>query len=172
MKNLRIGFSLYGLLVTALQSLPNIIWALFPPALNRLEGNASSVPFIEYGEHILGVSIVIMLLFLVRRGQEKYESKLSYPSLCQNSNRNGHKYVPKNGFAVAAFAAIGLYWAFWVFYFCGAQPDAAIYAGVVLPPIAFFCAGVAERVYPISAASAAFAAFHVLVALENFPIGG
>ena len=56
MKNLRIGFSLYGLIIVALQALPNIIWALFPPSVNSLEGNASSVLVIEYGEHILGVA--------------------------------------------------------------------------------------------------------------------
>jgi hypothetical protein len=150
MKNLRMGFSLYGALVVALQSLPNIVWALFPPAVNRLAGNASSVPFIEYGEHILGVSVVILLLFLVRRGQEKR--------------------LPKNGFARAAFVAIGLYWAFWACYFCGVQPDFAIYAGVILPPSAFFCSGLAEKVYPVSAASAVFLAFHLVTALENFPL--
>ena len=52
MKKLRIGFSLYGLPIALLQALPNIVWALFPPAVNTLEGNASSIPFIEYGEHI------------------------------------------------------------------------------------------------------------------------
>ena len=47
MKDLHTGFCLYGLIITALQAIPNIIWALFPPAVNSLEGNASSVPFIE-----------------------------------------------------------------------------------------------------------------------------
>jgi hypothetical protein len=152
MKNLRIRLSLYGLLIVALQSLPNIIWALFPPAVNPLEGNASSVPFIEYGEHILGVSIVILLIFLVQRGQEKT--------------------LPKGKTAIIAYAAIGLYWLCWVLYFCTIQPLPVIYAMVVLPPIAFFCAGLAEKAYPVSAISTAFAVFHLLVAFENFPIGG
>ena len=90
MKNLRLGFSPYGLLIATLQLLPNIIWALFPPALNRLEGNASSVPFIEYGEHILGVTIVILLVFLVNRTQTRI--------------------IPRNSFTIASFAAIALYW--------------------------------------------------------------
>jgi hypothetical protein len=152
MKNLRIGVSLYGLIIAALQALPNIVWALFPPTVNTLEGNVSSIPFIEYGEHILGVAIVILLLFLVRKGQEKQ--------------------IPKGGFAVASFAAIALYWLCWIAYFCAVQPLPVIYAMVILPPVAFFCAGVAEKVYPISAASAVFLAFHLVVALENFPIFG
>lgn len=150
MKNLRIGFSLYGLIIAALQILPNIVWALFPPKVNSLEGNASSVPFIEYGEHILGVAIIILLLFLVRRGQEKS--------------------LPKNKSAIVGYAAIGLYWVCWILYFCSVQPLPVIYAMVVLPPLAFFCAGIAEKVYPISAVSAAFVVFHLLVALENFPL--
>ena len=151
MNNLRIGFSLYGLIIVALQSLPNIVWLLFPPSVNLLEGNASSVPVIEYGEHILGVAIVILLLFLVQRGQEKT--------------------LPKNKTAIAAYTAIGLYWICWILYFCAIQPLPIIYAMVVLPPIAFFCAGVAEKVYLISGVSAVFLTFHLLVALENFPIG-
>ena len=150
MKKLRIGFSLYGLIIVALQALPNIVWALFPPLVNRLEGNASSIPFVEYGEHILGVAIVILLLFLVRRGQEKK--------------------IPKTKFSLIGFGAIALYWLCWILYFCAVQPLAVIYAMVVLPPIAFFCVGIAEKVYPISLASALFLGFHLTVALENFPI--
>ena len=150
MKNLRIGSSLYGLIIVLLQALPNIIWALFPPAVNSLEGNASSIPFIEYGEHILGISIVVLLAFLVCKGQEKI--------------------IPKNGFTITAFVAIALYWLCWVLYFCAIQPLPMIYAMVILPPVAFFCAGVAERVYPISAVSVVFLGFHIAVAMENFPI--
>jgi hypothetical protein len=150
MKGLRVGFSLYGLLVVVLQSFPNIIWALFPPSVNSLEGNASSRPFVEYSEHVLGVAIVILLLVLVRREHERT--------------------LPRNKTAIIAYTAIGLYWACWALYFCAVQPLPLIYAMVLLPPIAFFCAGLAERVYPISITSAAFAVFHLLVALENFPI--
>jgi hypothetical protein len=150
MKNLRIGFSLYGLIIVILQALPNVIWALFPPTVNSLDGNASSVPVIEYGEHILGVIIVILLIFLVVRGQEKS--------------------IPKNRFTVVAFAAIALYWLCWALYFRAVQPLPVIYAMVILPPIVFFSAGVAEKVYVVCVVSALFMILHLLVALENFPI--
>jgi len=152
MKNLRLRFSYFGALVVALQALPNILWALFPPAVNRLEGNASSVPFIEVGEHILGVAIVILLLFLVNK---------TVPNRL-------HRGAP----AIVSYTAIALYWLCWALYFAGAQPNVVIYAMVALPPVAFFCAGLAEKVWPISAASAAFLVFHMLVALENFPFFG
>ena len=150
MKNLRIRFSAYGLLITALQSLPNIVWALRPPTPNALAGNASSVPFIEYGEHVLGVAIVVMLLFLVNETQTQK--------------------MPKSGWTAAGFCAIALYWGCWALYFAGVQPVPVIYAMVILPPVAFFSAGAAEKVWPISSASAIFLVFHLLVALENFPV--
>ncbi|MDR1152261.1 MAG: hypothetical protein LBK72_07280 [Bifidobacteriaceae bacterium] len=152
MSNLRIGISLYGLSIVVLQALPNILWRLFPPSVDSLDGNSSSVPFIEYGEHILGVVTVVTLVILIQRGHEKE--------------------FPRGKAAIAAYAAIGLYWLCWALYFCEVQPLFVIYAMVVLPPIAFSCAGLAERVFPVSILSAVFAVFHVVVCLENFPIGG
>lgn len=151
MKNIRYGFSLYGLLIVTLQSLPNIIWALWPPNPNALAGNASSVLFIEYAEHILGVTTVVLLLFLVNKTQTPK--------------------IPHGNWTVAGFMAIALYWLCWVLYFAGIQPNPVIYAMVILPPVAFFSAGAAEKIWPISAVSAVFLVFHLLVALENFPLG-
>jgi len=150
-KNIVIRFSHYGLLIVALQSLPNIIWALWPPTPNALEGNASSMPFIEYGEHILGVAVVVLLLFLVNKTQTQK--------------------IPHGSWTIAGFIAIALYWLCWVLYFAGIQPNPVIYAMVILPPVAFFNAGVAEKIWPISAVSAVFLVFHLLVALQNFPLG-
>jgi len=150
MKNLRLRFSYYGALIVATQALPNIIWALFPPAQNRLEGNVSSLPFIEYGEHILGVMIVVLLLFLINK---------TVPNRL-------HRSAP----AIISYIAIALYWLCWGFYFAGVQGNIVLYPMVILPPVAFFCAGLAGKVWPTSAASAVFLVFHMLVALENFPI--
>jgi len=150
MKNLRIRFSVYGALIVALQALPNILWALFPPVPNRLAGNASSVPFIEYGEHMLGVAIVVLLFFLV--------------------NKTVPQKIHRSAPAIVGFAAIALYWLCWVLYFAGIQSNAVLYSMVLLPPVAFFCAGLAQKVWPVSAASAMFLAFHITVALENYPL--
>ena len=152
MKNLRLGFSPFGFIIVILQAIPNIVWALFPPSLNTLEGNASSIPFIEYGEHILGVAIVVLLLLAVSREQGKT--------------------IPMNRYSKIAFLAIALYWCCWILYFCAYQPLSVIYAMVILPPIAFFCAGLAEKVYPISVVSVLFLLFHLAVAMKNFPIAG
>jgi len=152
MKNLRLRFSPYGFVIVALQSLPNILWALAPPTPNALEGNASSIPFIEFGEHFLGVLTVIMLLFLVNKLQART--------------------IPMNGWTITSFVAIALYWLCWALYFAGIQPNLLLYAMCVLPPVAFFSAGIAGKVWPISAASVIFLAFHLAVAFENYPIGG
>ncbi len=150
MKNLRVGFSMFGFIIAALQLLPNILWALFPPAVNRLEGNASSIPFIEYGEHVLGVAIVVLLMFLTNRTQKK---KMPYGPLF-----------------LVSLSTVGLYWLCWILYYCAFQPLPVIYAMVILPPAAFFFAGAAEKVYPISVASILFVTFHLAVAFENFPL--
>ena len=150
-KALAFRFSPFGALLVAAQSLPNVLWALFPPDLNRLDGNASSILFIEYGEHILGVAIVILMVLLVNTART--EKLLS-------------------GWAIAAYAVVALYWVCWVFYFAEIQPNLVIYAMVVLPPVAFALAGINKGVWPISLAAALFLVFHLLVALENFPLGG
>ena len=152
MKNLRIQFSMYGLLIAALQALPNVIWALWPPEKNPLAGNTSPVPFIEYGEHILGIAIIVLLVFLVNKSQARG--------------------IPKSRWTVVCFAAIELYWLCWMLYFTGVQPLLVIYAMVILPPVAFFSAGISKKVWLISVASALFLVFHLLVILENFPIYG
>ena len=149
-RKLRIGFSWFGLLIVVLQASPNVIWLFYPPTPDRLAGNASSVPLIEYGEHALGVLIVLMLLFLI--------------------NKSTPNRVHRTSPAVVAYTAIGLYWFCWGLYFAGFQPNPVIYAMVILPPVAFFCAGIAAKVWPIWLTSMLFAGFHALVALENFPI--
>ncbi|MCK9524572.1 MAG: hypothetical protein M0R49_01410 [Limnochordia bacterium] len=150
MKNVRMGFSKFGFLVAFLQLLPNIVWALFPPEPNILTANASLQPFLEYGEHILGVSIVIMLMFLV--------------------GGNDQRLIPRGKPTILALGAILLYWVCWILYYAGMQGNVVIYSMVVLPPIAFFLAGIAKRVSIISIAAMLFVVFHILVTLENFPL--
>ena len=149
MKNLRVRFSPYGFLIVLLQALPNIAWVLYPPTPNALAGNVSSIALVEYGEHILGVLIVVLLLFLVNQAQTR---------------------VPRSAWAIAGFICIALYWGCWALYFAGIQPKPLIYAMVLLPPVAFFSVGVAEKVWPIPVASALFLLFHLAVALENYPL--
>ena len=150
MKSIRIHFSMYGLLIAILQAAPNIIWALWPPAKNALKGNVSSIAFIEYGEHILGVAIIILLVFLVSTSQAKG--------------------LPKSRWTSVSFITVALYWLCWMLYFAGVQPIPVIYTMVVLPPVTFFSAGISKKVWLISVAAAVFLVFHLLVALENFPI--
>lgn len=149
-KNLRIRLSFYGLLIVSLQLLPNVIWALFPPTINRLQGTASSILIIEYGEQISRVAIIVLLLFLV--------------------NKTVPNVIHRNRPALVGFIAIALYWVFWVLYFNGIQPNAVIYAMVILPGVAFFSAGLAAKVWPVLAASVAFIVFHLLMTLKSFPI--
>lgn len=148
--NLRVRFSAFGATVAAAQLFPNLLWALFPPSPNRLAGNVSSSPFIEYGEHILGVLVVVLLVLVV-------------------NNKADHAAF--FGFwGWMAYGLIGAYWVFWALYFCGLQQNAVLYALVVLPPGGFICAGFFKKVLLIPAVGFVFLIFHLLVALENFPL--
>jgi len=150
MKNLRIQFSLYGLLIAVLQILPNVIWALWPPSPNALKGNVSSVTFIEYGERILGIVIIVLLILLVSTSQARG--------------------IPKGKWTTISITTTALYWLCWMLYFAGVQPLPAIYAMVVLPPVTFFGAGVSKKVWLISVTSLVFLAFRLIMTFENFPI--
>ncbi|HKM43433.1 MAG TPA: hypothetical protein VJZ70_05530 [Limnochordia bacterium] len=150
MKSIRLGFSKFGFLVAFLQLLPNIVWVLFPPEPNILTANASLKPFLEYGEHVLGISIVIMLMFLV--------------------GGNDQRLIPRGKPTTLALGAILLYWVGWILYYAGMQGNVVIYSMVVLPPVAFFFAGWAKKTPAISIAAMLFVVFHVLVTLENFPL--
>ena len=66
------------------------------------------------GKHILGVSIVIMLLFLVSQNGET-------------------SIIPKTPLCAIALGALALYWACWVLYYAGIQHNFIIYAMVILP---------------------------------------
>ena len=72
------------------------------------------------------------------------------------------------GALIVAYFVIAFYWGCWVLYFAGVQTDLVIYSMVVLPPLVFFSAGVAEKVWPIPITAIVFLVFHLLVALENF----
>jgi len=52
----------------------------------------------------------------------------------------------------------------------GWQSSFIIYSLVILPPAAFFFAGLAKRVLPITIASLVFLVFHFAVTLESFPL--
>lgn len=150
MKDVRLGFSRFGFLVAVLQLLPNVIWVLLPAEPNILTTNASVKPFLEYGEHMLGVAIIMMLLFLV--------------------GETDRELIPRGRTATFAFGAILLYWFCWILYYAGMQGNLVLYSMVVLPPVAFFLAGLAKKVSIISVTALLFVVFHVLVTLENFPL--
>lgn len=95
--------------------------------------------------------MVVMLLFLVNKTQTQS--------------------IPHGGWMVASFLSIALYWLCWVVYFAGTQPTPMIYAMVILPPVAFLCAGAAEKIWPIPLTSAVFLVFHRKFLISSTPAG-
>lgn len=67
MKNYVLGFSLMGLILYALQLLPNIIWMLAPPANNVLTENSSAYPILNIIEQVFGIMTVALLILLINK---------------------------------------------------------------------------------------------------------
>ena len=64
-------FSKYGFLDAELKQLPNVLWVLFQPAKHPLAGSRSSLPGLEFGVHVLGFALVVMLICLVYRWESE-----------------------------------------------------------------------------------------------------
>lgn len=116
LRHVTLGFSKFGFLVAVLQLLPNVLWVLFPPAQDPLAGSRSSLPGLEFGEHVLGIALVVMLIFLVSR-------------------RESEPLIPAGLCGKVSLGAIALYWLGWACYFLGWQSSFIIYSLVILPPL-------------------------------------
>jgi hypothetical protein len=62
-----IAFSLAGLLLYALQLLPNIIWLAMPPASDVLKHNSSSHAAVNLVEQVFGIATVALLIIVITR---------------------------------------------------------------------------------------------------------
>ena len=62
-----ITFSLAGLLLYALQLLPNIIWLAIPPANNVLKHNSSPHAVLNLVEQVFGIATVALLIIVINR---------------------------------------------------------------------------------------------------------
>jgi len=63
----RFGFSITGLVLYALQLLPNILWMLAPPANDMLAANSSPYPIFNILEQVFGILTVVLLVLLINK---------------------------------------------------------------------------------------------------------
>ena len=110
-----IAFSLAGLLLYALQLLPNIIWLAMPPANDVLKHNSSSHAAVNLVEQVFGIATAALLIIVITRaGTEGTNS--SWLLLC------------------AAVFLAG-YYAAWVLYYRGnVSPWLLVFGIAAMPP--------------------------------------
>ena len=145
-QNQYVGFFALGLALFALQEIPYIIMPFIPFQSNPLMEMQDKSAFLNAIEKLLGVSCIIVMLFIVR-GDSKWFSL--------DSSR-------ETVFFVIAMAAIIGYFIGWIFYFCGFQSLPLILSTLVaLPPIYYAFIGLWRRNYILAVLGFVFLLAHI-----------
>lgn len=145
-KNQYVGFFALGLAFFILQELPYIVMPMIHLKTNPLMEMQDKSIILNTVEKILGVSCIVVMLFLVR-GDVKWFSL---------SNRK------EIIFFNVAMTAIAGYFIGWVFYFNEYQSLPLILCSLVaLPPIYYACIGLWRRNYVLAVLGGLFLAAHL-----------
>lgn len=141
-----LGFWMLGLAFFVLQELPYIIMPLIPLSSNPLMEMQDKYIVLSIIEKVLGVSCIIIMLFLVRNDTKRF----SIGSI---------KEVIL--FTIAMLALIG-YFIGWIFYYNGFQNLSLILCSLVaLPPIYYTFIGFWRRNYVLAFLGGLFLIIHI-----------
>ena len=151
-ETLYIGFFALGLAFFVLQEMPYIIMPLIRMEANPLMEMQDKSAVLNVVEKILGVSCIIILLFLVQ-GDAKWFSL---------------KSIHEKVFFFAAMTAIVIYFIAWVFYFKGYHGLPFILCTLVaMPPIYYTFIGLWRRNYVLSVLGTIFLLAHIANVWNN-----
>jgi hypothetical protein len=140
-----LGFFALGLAFFVLQEMPYIIMPLIPLKINPLMEMTDRSAILNAAEKTLGISCIIVLLFLVR-GDSKWFSL-----------RGAREIAP----FCAAMLAIAGYFMGWAFYFNGCQSLPLMLCTLVaLPPIYYSFIGLWRGNYVLAALGGLFLVAH------------
>ena len=147
MKNYVFGFSLMGLILYALQLLPNIIWILTSPANNVLTKNSSVYPILNIIEQVFGIMTVVLLILLINKGD----------------GRNSNLYI-----GLAILFLVGYYIA-WIFYYKGVVSPWLLITGIAaMPPLYFLFVGLWMKNYVALIPCVIFGVTHITITCSNY----
>jgi hypothetical protein len=114
-----ITFSLAGLLLYALQLLPNIIWLAIPPANNVLKHNSSPHAVLNLVEQVFGIATVALLIIVI--------------------NRPGTEGRNSAWLLISAVVFLAGYYAAWVVYYVGSvSPWSLVFGIAAMSPLYYF----------------------------------
>lgn len=147
MKNYVFGFSLMGLILYALQLLPNIIWMLAPPANNVLTKNSSAYPILNILEQVFGIMTVALLILLINK----------------DGGRNSNLYI---GLAILFLV---VYYIAWIFYYKGVVSPWLLITGIAaMPPLYFLFVGLWMKNYISLIPCVIFGVTHIAITCSNY----
>ena len=141
------GFSLTGLVLYALQLLPNIIWMLVPPANNVLAKNSSSYPIFNIMEQAFGIMTVALLILIINK----------------KNGRNSGLYI------LLAVMFLAGYYISWILYYQGMVSPWLLIIGIAaMPPLYFLFAGLWMKNYVVLLPCVIFGITHIAITCSNY----
>ncbi|MDR1775232.1 MAG: hypothetical protein LBS17_02045 [Actinomycetes bacterium] len=141
-----IGLFAVGLLLFFLQQLPYLVMPAIPMAANPLVEMVDKIAVLNLAEKVLGVSCVLLMLFLLRDDTTWFSLKMPREKL----------------WFAAAVAALVVYYAGWVLYFTGTQTLPVLLGILVaMPPIYYSAIGLWRRNVPLAILGVVFLCVHM-----------
>jgi hypothetical protein len=144
-----VAFSLIGLLLYALQLLPNIVWLVTPPANDVLKHNRSPHAVLNLVEQVSGIATVALLIIVVRpAGTEGRNSSL---------------------LLVCAAVFLAGYYAAWVLYYRGNVSPWLLVLGIAaMPPLYYFFVASWMKDYLALVPCVVFGIAHIAITWSNY----
>lgn len=143
----KISVSFWGLVIYALQLLPNIIWVRFPPSNNVLTQNTSPYPIRNVLEQITGILTVATLILIMPK----------------NAVRNSHIFL------ILSIISILGYYVSWFFYYQGnVNPWLLIIGIAAMPPLYFAFSAIWLRNYIALIPCIVFGIVHVFITGQTY----
>ncbi len=144
-----IVFSLTGLLLYALQLLPNIIWLATPPANDVLKHNSSPHAALNLIEQVFGIATVALLIIVISRGGTE--------------GRNSPWLMLCAGIFLAG------YYTAWVLYYRGNVSSWLLVIGIAaMPPLYYFFVAGWMKDYLALVPCVIFGIAHITITWSNY----
>ncbi len=146
LKKYKFGFDIWGLVIFLIVMIPTFIWSAVP-APNDILREESITPIIDVIGSVCQVLFVVILCFLINKDCKK---------------------MRLSSLIIAAIISIIIYFAGWIFYYCGNTSPLVIMALTLPPCFAFFSFALDRRnilaVFPI----VCFTVCHLVYGIVNF----
>jgi len=146
MKKYKLGFDVWGLIVFLAVMVPNFIWFALP-APNDVLRAQSVTPAVDMAGSVCQVMLIAVLCVLINTGREKL------------------RFSP---LIIAAVCCLAVYYAGWVFYYCGCAGALIIFMLTLPPCLVFILFALDRKNFIALIPTFGFTAAHLIFAVVNF----